>query len=516
MPPMTEKLHTAAPEKFKSPQEELAYLRQRVAEKEHELESAPNQFEKDRITKREIEQYAAIPEAEILHEAIIMPNHDILQHVLKLEPEDHDTKIDELLKLVSEKGIRNALSVVARFKNAHLEDDLHRALVRYVAEGMPDHGMAPPEQVRKALNLVLFEIHPQAHGEGDQKEIAQHKLEQLLSSSEQLYAGLISLIEEGEGYSLEIAVPQGTEEASLYLAVPHQRKVLAERLISSVFPNARIVESRGDYNIFNFEGEHAASYATLADHPALPLKTPEMFEHDPMNILLAAFAKIAKHGEGAALQITVGTEGDRYNHHYKKILRELEKGKSFREALKIPETELGEAVRTLAKQLFSSKEQQQKELNQQMRRTSDQVSTEEITRKVKTRIAPVSIRLVTSAQTHARAKDLLRNVETAFAQYDDSKGNRLVLKKVGSWSMSNFLRDFTYRTFDRSIAMPLSLGELTAIYHFTAERLTTSRELKRSFGKQSPAPVATPADGIILGINQYGADETKVHFGQSD
>ena len=513
---MTEKLHTAAPEKFKSPQEELAYLRQRVAEKEHELESAPNQFEKDRITKREIEQYAAIPEAEILHEAIIMPNHDILQRVLKLEPEDHDTKIDELLKLVSEKGIRNALSVVARFKNAHLEDDLHRALVRYVAEGMPDHGMAPPEQVRKALGLVLFEIHPQAHGEGDQKEIAQHKLEQLLSSSEQLYSGLISLVEEGEGYSLEIAVPQGTEEASLYLAVPHERKVLAERLISSVFPNARIVESRGDYNIFNFEGEHAASYATLADHPALPLKTPEMFEHDPMNILLAAFAKIAKHGEGAALQITVGTEGDRYNHHYKKILRELEKGKSFREALKIPETELGEAVRTLAKQLFSSKERQEKEMNQQMRRTSDQVSTEEITRKVKTRIAPVSIRLVTSAQTHARAKDLLRNVETAFAQYDDSKGNRLVFKNVGSWSMSNFLRDFTYRTFDRSIAMPLSLGELTAIYHFTAERLTTSRELKRSFGKQSPAPVATPADGIILGINQYGADETKVHFGQSD
>ena len=46
-----------------------------------------------------------------------------------------------------------------------------------------------------------------------------------------------------------------------------------------------------------------------------------------MNVLLAAFAKIAKHGEGAAVQIVVGNEGDRYNHHYKKMVEELGKGK---------------------------------------------------------------------------------------------------------------------------------------------------------------------------------------------
>src|SRR5207302_3598800 len=102
-----------------------------------------------------------------------------------------------------------------------------------------------------------------------------HKLEQLLSSSEQLYAGLTSLIDSHEGFSLEVAVPEGSEEAFLYLAVPRQKKVLAERLISSVFPNARINEQRGDYNIFNYDGHHAAAYATLAEHPSLPLKTPD-------------------------------------------------------------------------------------------------------------------------------------------------------------------------------------------------------------------------------------------------
>src|SRR3989338_2276331 len=309
MPPhstMAERPKMASPEKFRTPHEELEYLRERVREKEKELELPKNRFEQDRIAKREVKEYAQTPAATILHEKVIMAEHDIIHHALRLEPEAHDKQVDGILQIVIERGIRNALSVAAKLKNPHLEDDVHRALVRYVAEGLPDKGLGVPEKVQRALHMVLFEIQPQAHGE-NQKEQGQHKLEQLLSSSEQLYAGLMGLIDEGEGYSLELAVPEGSEEAFLYLAVPHEKKGLAERLISSVFPNARISESRGDYNIFNYEGAHAAAYATLAHHPAFPIKTPDMFEHDPMNVLLAAFAKLAKHGEGAAIQITVSS-----------------------------------------------------------------------------------------------------------------------------------------------------------------------------------------------------------------
>ncbi len=502
--------------KFKSPEEELAYLRERVKEQEHALDAQPNSFEKERIAKREIAQYAQEPAATVLHESVVMPEHETVRNMLKLEPEVHDKQLDGLLGIVAQQGIRNALSVAARMGNPHLEDDLHRVLVRYIAEGLPEKGLGPPEKINRALHLVLFEIHPQAHGEGKEEAQAQNKLEQLLSSSEQLYAGLTSLIDHEEGFSLEIAVPEGSESASLYLAVPRSKKTLAERLLSSVFPNARIAECRGDYNIFNYEGEHAAAYAELAKHPSFPLKTPDMFEHDPMNILLAAFAKIAKHGEGAALQITVSTEGDRYNKYYKKILRELEKGKSIHEALKVPESEIGEAFRDVAKQLFMSTEAYKEEKEGSYRKTSDQVSTEEITRKIKTRIAPASIRLVASAPHAARAEELLSNLIAPFSQYDNPKGNRFDFRRVSSWGVKQFLRDFTYRTFDHDISMPLSLGEITSIFHFTAERVTTSRELKRSFGKQAPAPVEIGGEGITIGINRYGADETPVHFAPAD
>jgi hypothetical protein len=210
--------------KFKNPEEELAYLREQVRVKEEELALPKNRFESDRIAKKEIVEYAQVPTAHVLHEDYSMPEHETLRHVLHLDPEEHDTQVDGLLALVAQRGIRNALSVAARMKNPHIEDDLHRALIRYVAEGLPDKGMPPPEKVKRALNLVLFEVQPQAHGEGGEKDVAPHKLEQLLSSSEQLYAGLLSVVGEHEAFSLEIAVPQGTEEAALYLAVPRSKK----------------------------------------------------------------------------------------------------------------------------------------------------------------------------------------------------------------------------------------------------------------------------------------------------
>jgi hypothetical protein len=500
---------TPRAEKLRTPEEELAYLREQVALKERELSVQPSVFEKERITKREIAQYADAPAAKVLHETVVMAEHDTMRHLLKLEPEAHDTQLDGLLDIVVQQGIKNALTVAGRLKNPHLEDDFHRALVRYVAEGLPDRGAGIPEKVKRSLHLVLFEVRPQAYGESRTGDERSQKLEHLLAPSEQLYAGLLSLAEKGDSFSLEIAVPQGSESASLFLAVPREKKTLAERLISSVFPNAHISESRGDYNIFDYSGHHAGAYVTLAKHPAFPIKTPALFEHDPMNVLLAAFSKIAKHGEGAALQLTITSEGDRYNTHYKKIVRALQDGETIHEALKTPETQVGELFRDVSKQIFSGTDEKD-------HHAVDSIAVEEMSRKVESRIAPVTMRLVTSANSAARANEMLSNISSALSQYENTKGNHLQIHRVSSWSITSFLHDFTYRSFDASSAIPLSLGEINSIFHFTAERVSTSRELKKSHGKQAPAPVDMPEDGLAIGINRYGADEKTVYFSPAD
>lgn len=505
-------------QKFRSPEEEIAYLKERIAQKEKELDLPPNDFEKERVARREIVQYAETPAPTVLHETVALDDHDATRTALQLEPEEHDSQIDGLLRIVAEKGIRNALSVVAKMDNPHIEDDLHRALVRYIAQGLPIGGdfvtrSLESSQTWRALHMTLYEVQPQG---AFKREEEQKGMEQLLASMEQLYSGLLALSsgnsESRENvFSLEIAVPQGTEDAMFYMAVPTKKKDLFERHVLSIFPNAKLLEQRGDYNIFNDEGYHAIAYATLPEHPSLPIRTYEEFKHDPMNVLLSAFTKLKKYGEGAAIQIVVGNEGDRYAKHYKKILRELNKGKKFKKAIKVPETKVGEVMKDMAVGLISM-DSSKKEPEHH----SDQAATERVQKKMKTNIVPVNIRLVASAGHEGRARDIIANLASTFNQFEDPQGNRVVFQEASWWAHKGELHNFVMRLPEASRALPLNFAELTSIYHLTAEGVRTSRELKQSRAKQSPAPTDMPEDGIVLGFNNFGGTKQNIHFAKTD
>jgi len=492
----------------RTPEEELAKLKERVKEKEKELELGSSAFERERIAKRELVRYADEPAKEVLHDAVVMPEHDVIRESLALEPETHDKKVDKLLRIAMEKGIKNALSVAARLGNSHVEDDFHRALIRYIAQGFPTKGLSEGTEMWKALHMTLFEMHPEA-ASGEREK----RMEELLMSTEQLYAGLLTMAEGGEHIALEIAVAEGTEEVVFYIAVPNTKASLLERQVHSVFPNAHLEECRGDYNIFNFEGSHAGAYVTLSEHPALPLKTYKTFEHDPMNVLLSAFTRLQKHGEGAAFQIIIGNEGDRYNSYYKKIAGEIQKGESLNSSLKVPETTLGDFAKEVKGALFSKKKSEDDKFE---RKDVDTHSLELVREKASMRVVPVTIRAIASAKDSGRADEILEYLTSTVNQFDNAEANRMVIEKVRGRTLSEFFREFTMRTFSKSHIAPLNLSELTSLFHFTAEGVSTSRELKQSRSKQSAAPLTLSGKGIVLGINTYGSSETRVQFAPED
>jgi hypothetical protein len=506
--PGTKQVEDVVP-KLRTPQEELAYLRERVRSKERELELRDDRFESDRIAKREIVNYGSVPSKEILHETIIVAEHDAARLALELEPEEHDKQIDELLKIISERGIKNALTIAGKIGNEHIEDDLHRALVRYIAEGLPLKESSASKEVWKALHMALFEIHPEATGEGDEDKT----LEQLLSSMEQLYSGLFSIIDSNTSLVMELAVAEGTEEAVLYIAVPNNKKSLLERHVFSVFPNARLEELRGDYNIFNHGGEHTGAVANFTEHISLPIKSYKEFEHDPMNVLLSAFSKLKKHSEGAAIQIVIGDAGERYNKHFQKILGQVKKGESLKKAQKIPETAFGDVASDIGKSIFNlnSSKNEDKEKDD-----PDNDALEILTEKNSSRIVPVSIRAIASAGSRTRAEDILEYITSTFHQFDNTKGNRIKFATQKGKNLLKLFHSFTFRLPDSSNILPLNLAELTTIFHFTAEGVSTSRELKQSRAKSAPAPVTMASEGIILGVNKYGSSETEVRFSPED
>lgn len=512
-------------EGFQSPQEELEYLRAKVAEKEAALrhgegvELGTNTFEQARATKRTLKEYAAEPTEQVLHKEYAMGDYESSGMALGLEPEEHDKQVDELLWLAHSKGIKNALTVAQKLGNPHLEDDFHRVLVQYVAEGVPTKGLRHGTEQWQAMHMTLYEVSLPTSKSKEESQKAQ-ELEKLLGAMEQFYLGMLAMVQ-GKGglfslfqhnhkvFTVEVAVKEGSEEAVFYVAVPRSKRELFERHILSIFPDAVIEEQRNDYNIFNPEGEIAGAIAHLERPAPYPLKVYKKFTHDPLNVVLSAFSKLSKHGEGAALQFVIGDDGAKENKRYKKVLDGIRKGEGEERAIKRQDGmwyRLWEDIKESAGNKSANDV------------AVDQNALELITAKAAKRVVPVTIRAIASAPTLPRAQDILENLTSTFNQFDEAQGNGVAWEQVRKGKLRKMLRGFTFRTFGSSHRVPLSVEELSTLVHLTGAAVSTSRELKQNRAKHKPAPIAVggSSEGIILGKNTFGGKSTEVHYNPAD
>ncbi len=509
---------------FNSPQEELEYLRARVAEHEKVsdhpdgLPLGENELETTRAHKRAVKEYAATPQEEVLTEQYAMGEYESAGVAIGLEAEPHDRQVDELLVIARDRGIKNALTVAQKMKNPHLEDDFHRVLVQYIAEGMPANGLKNTTEVWQALHMVLYKVAIPSSKSKEESDKAQ-ELERLLGTMEQFYLGMLTMLK-GEGglfakfkanhkvFTVEIAVSEGSEEAVMYVSVPRSKRDLFERHVLSIFPDAIIEEQRNDYNIFNPDGEAVMAEAHLERYDAYPLKVYRKFTHDPLNVILSAFSKLQKHGEGVALQFVIGDSGTKINKRYKKIIDSLRKGES--ESLAIAKQK-GLLAKSWAKFKDNHKDSELEGAS------VDQTALELITEKASKRVVPVTVRAVASGPTLPRAQDILENMTSTFNQFDEGQGNAIAWERFKGSKLRKGLRAFTLRVFGSSHKVELSIEELTTMYHLTGQAVSTSRELKQNRAKHKPVPIeVNSVEGITLGKNLFGGKETEVHFSALD
>ena len=118
--------------KFKSPEEELQFLREHVKKQENELLSHSGEADREKITHEAILDYSDTKQEDVLHDSHKMSKKETEAIVLRLQPETHDAQMEELLAILLSKGIRNAIGVVEKMNNAHIDDDFHRFLVQYI------------------------------------------------------------------------------------------------------------------------------------------------------------------------------------------------------------------------------------------------------------------------------------------------------------------------------------------------------------------------------------------------
>ncbi|MFA6251172.1 MAG: TraM recognition domain-containing protein [Candidatus Paceibacterota bacterium] len=506
---MLEGLNLNNAPKFKTPQEELEFLRAHIAEREKAISGQGQEVNKEQLAHNVINEYKKYEPEEVMHKSAVVKQNVIEELVLRLKPETHDNKMEELLGILLDKGISNALSVVEKMNNPHIDDDFHRFLVQYLYSTHKVPGLKEGTPLFKSLDMRLFEITlPDIDDETGNKK----GLKELLSAMEQFYAGMHSVGEGRQNYSrnhftLEIALAEGSDNFVFYASVPSNKADLFEKQLFGVHSNAKIVEIPDDYNIFSENASVVGSYAKLAHHDVYPIKLYDAIDHDPLNIILNLFTKLKKSGEGASIQFTICPEDDEIMKKFHIMLADVKEGMSVRTAGSLTR-QITKEFKSLAGDLFlgSSKKKEEKKVNDK--------AVENITEKMKSTIMAVNIRIVASAESESRAKQILADVESTFNQFTEADRNGFNFRHPEGKELTQLVHDFSYRTFSNEYGMPLNLKELATIFHFPYG--IVSPQLKQAKAGIAPAPMEMGDQGILLGINSYHGKDTEVRMTRED
>ncbi len=504
--------------KFKSPEEELDFLRAHVADREKELmEEGHFENASERATTDVITEYIKVPFKEALHKDVIIQERQADAIVLKLKPEPHDAVMEEILGIMLTRGIKNAMSIVESMNNPHINDDFHRLLVQYL-KSSEVKGLKENSPLWKELHMTLFEVTlPSPQGE----DKGQGDFKKFIGAMEQFYAGMQSISDgrnnEGENYfSLEIALGNQSDEVVVYAAVPNRHVSLFEKQVLAYYSDAKIKEVMDDYNVFTDKGISVGAYAHFTERPVLPLKTYDEIDHDPMNTILNVFSKLKKSGEGAAIQLLVSPAGEKFTKEFHMILDDVNAGNSVKYASD-NFYKMHKAVMSVGKELLFGvkKKEEGKDKYVEGRRAVDEGAAEKIGKKLKSTIMKANVRVVASAESKNRAEDILKEIESSFNQFTEPASNSVVFEKLSGGALKELLHNFSYRAFARDKIMPMNLKELASIFHFPIG-VSSMPQLKEARAGIAPAPIEMGTEGILLGVNSYRGRDTEIRIARED
>lgn len=494
---------------------ELANLRQRA----HELEKTLRTSEAVRTP--EVQQQASLDavseewkraghETSPAEVPRMVPHPDAIS--LELAPEEHDEKMGEIIYILQEHGVTQAINAAEKGGNPHIIDDFHRILVEWVREGLSAKE-ATSNKYKVALSLGLYEITlPGLKGDDDAPSDPTKAMRDFIALMEQLYRGMLQMdTKNGEYFSFEIANPAGGMQTSVYIAVPKVRKAMFEKQLLSLFPAARLRERHDDYNAFVDGASTAATTVRLRERGIYSLRTADSFSSDPLDSLLNAFSMLDKTGEGAALQFVVSPRDKGLSKEYRYALEKVHRGVPLEHATKVHQ-----GLHKVALEVFDTFFAPEK-VEQDERIKPDDARLKNIENKLASPIFLVDIRIVASAATAERAESIVQEIEAPFQQFGDTAGNSLVFDAVPPQKIKTFAHAFSYRLLDEAKAIPLSALELATIAHLpgTGSKLAAPELQQEKAGVSAP-PANLGSAGAVLGVNKFRGVTKEVRIAPED
>lgn len=497
---------------IRTPEDEIKYLRENISKKLESAKGFESRFtEKDHAHEAVREYKQEKKEITSLEKISPSEKNRIIEW---LSPRETDDQVMMLAQIMADKGIKNALDTAEGMNNPELEDDFERFLVQYLISGHEvKNNLAKDEW--KALHMKLFEIVLPESPSGQNRQ-----MKEMMGFMEQWYASMQALAgdatnKEKNYYSIELACANGSTTASFYCAVHMDYAPLFEKIVLGIYPTAQVREQKEDYNIFHSQAISVCSYAKASNHPALPIKTYEEMEADPMSLVLSSFTKIARENEGLALQILVRPSGDMFGKRFGIMLEDLRKGETWKRVVDKQDL-LKETFHVIGSVFSGSKTKEEIEEEKEKNKTFENENIMKgVQEKLSKTIVETNIRVIATATTLQRANAIRSDLESAFVQFSEVGSNSISWQEVEGKKLRALLHRFSYRLWSDEESYPLNSAELSTVFHFP----TQSRDvinIKTQSAATAPPPADMPSSGVILGVNTSYGKETQIHFADED
>lgn len=351
---------------------------------------------------------------------------------------------------------------------------------------------------------------------GDFKEVL-GVMDHLYQSLYSIYSTSFSHHWKGQDFfSVEYAALGG--EILFFVVCPRSISSLIEKQITAFYPDT-IIDMVEDYDIFTEQSVFASQILLPSKDFTSVFRTYCELKSDPLSNLTNAFSKL-KTSEGAAVQIVLkpvaGGWQSKLQQEASDIINQKKKKRNPLNPLTLLSTVFD---------LFTNGNDAL-QLNSESGGT-DRVSqmAEEYSKSVDEKANSPGfqavIRLVSSADTPARAQSILDGVLAAFSQFDDIRGNSFTTPTF--LNKHRVLRDFVRRMPCHSPAialfskkMILGSREITSFFHLPSIKYNKVESIKWQKSKIAPLPKSIPESGLYLGSNVFRGEKHKVFMKNED
>lgn len=333
---------------------------------------------------------------------------------------------------------------------------------------------------QSSLEMVTLEVKMPK-----ENEIKIDVAEQMFASFSSLKPkpGMFSFLDVADLMAFEI-VAKNTE-IRFYVSAPAKVIDLVEKTIYGYYPSADITKAE-EPNIFSENGKVAfTALKTEKAEAYYPIKVFRDHPSDPMSNITSALSKMGD-GEGAIVQFLIRPADSKWKGA----------GKSF-----VSQTKKDEANPEKAKYKI------------------DQKTLERVDEKVSKPGFESIIRVVVSAQNQDIADMHLRNITSAFTQFESDLNG---FTEPGIYFKGGFMMNFIYKFFPvfeppwSKVTSILSTDELATLYHFPNKTVETPH-IQWLKAKTAPVSSEVPTSGgTMMGFAYYRGVRRPVHISQKD